>query len=81
MTYWNGQYGSGDYGIQFHTDNRDYYKIVERACQIVIDLARLTKENERLKEGKPQSEYGASVDSDSENAELPKYSGYEKSGK
>ena len=45
-TEWKSQVGGGKYAIQFETDNRDLYKLVERACQIAMDeveLARLRK--------------------------------------
>ena len=48
-TEWKSQVGGGTYAIQFETDNRDLYKLVEKACQIAMDeaeLARLRKERE-----------------------------------
>ena len=32
----------GTYSIQFETDNRDYYKLVEKACQKAIDKRNKT---------------------------------------
>lgn len=47
MVSWNAQIGGGKYAIQFETDNRDLFRLVEQACQIAIDrneLARLREE-------------------------------------
>lgn len=46
-TEWKSQVGGGKFAIQFETDNRELYKLVEKACQIAMDeaeLARLRKE-------------------------------------
>lgn len=36
-TSWKSQVAKGDYGIQFHTDDYEKFKIVERACCAAID--------------------------------------------
>lgn len=38
-TSWNGQLSKDDYSIQFSTDDKELYKIVEKACQKAINLA------------------------------------------
>ena len=43
MTGWNSQQGGGKYAIQFETDDRDLYKLVEKACQIAMDQEELSK--------------------------------------
>lgn len=47
-TEWKSQIGDGKYFIQFETNNYDYYKMVEKACQKAVDL----KEKEVLKDRK-----------------------------
>ena len=44
MTSWNSQSGDGMYSIQFETDDRELYKIVEKACQEAIDRSRAKRE-------------------------------------
>lgn len=47
-TGWNSQQGGGKYAIQFETDDRDLYKLVEKACQLAMDqeeLSELRKQN------------------------------------
>ena len=44
MTSWNSQSGEGMYSIQFETDDRELYKIVEKACQEAIDRSRAKRE-------------------------------------
>lgn len=45
-TFWNGQIcnNEGKYYIQFETDNKELYKLVESTCQVAIDIA-YPKEN------------------------------------
>ena len=53
MTGWNSQQGGGKYALQFETDDRDLYKLVEKACQLAMDqaeLAKLRKQNRELME-------------------------------
>lgn len=40
-TSWNGQIcnGEGKYYIQFETDNKELYRLVEKACQNAMDIA------------------------------------------
>lgn len=38
-TSWNGQLSKDDYAIQFSTDDKELYKMVEKACQKAINLA------------------------------------------
>lgn len=40
-TSWNGQIcnGEGKYYIQFETDNKELYRLVEKACQNTMDIA------------------------------------------
>ena len=40
MTSWNSQSGEGMYSVQFETDDRELYKIVETACKEAIDRSR-----------------------------------------
>lgn len=47
-TEWKSQIGDGEYFIQFETNNYDYYKMVEKACQKAVDL----KEKAVLKDRK-----------------------------
>ena len=37
MTAWEATQGGGRYQIQFETDCRELYKLVERVCQLAID--------------------------------------------
>ena len=37
MTGWNGQMMNGEYRIQFETNHKDLYKMVEKACQMAMD--------------------------------------------
>ena len=37
-TEWNAQIGGGKYNLQFETNRRDLYKIVEKACESVMDI-------------------------------------------
>ena len=39
MTGWNAQVGGGKYSIQFETNRKDLYKVVEKACQTAMDNA------------------------------------------
>lgn len=51
-TEWKSQQGGGKYALQFETDDRDLYKLVEKACQIAMDeaeLAKLRKQNHFLR--------------------------------
>ena len=43
MTGWNSQQGGRKYAIQFETDDRDLYKLVEKACQLAMDQVELRK--------------------------------------
>ena len=36
-TYWQSQQGSGKYGLQFTTDDKEKYKFVEKAAQMAVD--------------------------------------------
>lgn len=40
-TSWNGQIcnGEGKYYIQFETDNKELYRLVEKTCQNAMDIA------------------------------------------
>lgn len=44
-THFNAQINSkdGKYSIQFETDQRDLYKLVEKTCQFAIDTAAVRK--------------------------------------
>lgn len=46
-TSWKSQIGGGLFSIQFETNNFDYYKMVEKACQKAIDEADKAKEKAR----------------------------------
>ena len=46
-TSYKAQITEGDYRIQFETDNREYYEIVEKACQKAIDKNDKAKHKER----------------------------------
>lgn len=37
VTSWKAQITEGDYSIQFHTDQKDLYKMIEKACQKAKD--------------------------------------------
>lgn len=37
-TSWNSQQGDGKYAIQFETNNRALYKMVEAVCKRAIDI-------------------------------------------
>ena len=52
MTSWNAQicHGEKSYSIQFETDNYDYYKIVEKACQDAIDKSNKARDKARAQE-------------------------------
>lgn len=36
-TWWNSQQGEGEYSLQFETDNREKFRLVEKAAQMAID--------------------------------------------
>ena len=36
-TWWNSQQGEGEYSLQFGTDDKEKYKLVEKAAQMAID--------------------------------------------
>lgn len=36
-TSWKSQQGNGEYSLQFETDNKEKYKLVERAAQMAVD--------------------------------------------
>lgn len=42
-TAWRAQIAKNDYSIQFDTDNKDLYKLVEKACQKAVDKADKNK--------------------------------------
>lgn len=44
---WKARIGGGKYAIQFETDNREYYKLVEKACQKAIDMNDKADQKER----------------------------------
>lgn len=46
-TSWKAQIAKDDYSIQFDTDNKDLYKLVEKACQKAVDKAGENKKKER----------------------------------
>lgn len=46
-TSWKSQIGGGVFRIQFETNNFNYYKMVEKACQKAIDEADKAKEKAR----------------------------------
>ena len=49
MTSYNAQINckKGEYHIQFETDNIDYFKLVEKACQKAIDKRNKTVNKNR----------------------------------
>ena len=48
-TSWNAQIQPGcNYSIQFETDDRKLYKLVENACQRAIDISMMNEEYHRL---------------------------------
>lgn len=36
-TSWKSQQGNGEYSLQFETDNKEKYKLVEKAAQMAMD--------------------------------------------
>lgn len=47
ITGWNSQQGEGKYSIQFETNNKTIFKMVESICQRAIDITeRENKLNE-----------------------------------
>lgn len=36
-TWWNSQQGEGEYSLQFGTDDKAKYKLVEKAAQMAVD--------------------------------------------
>ena len=38
-TEWKARIAKDDYSIQFDTDNKDLYLLVEKACQKAVDKA------------------------------------------
>ncbi len=36
-TSWKSQQGDGEYALQFETDNKEKYKLVEKAAQMAVD--------------------------------------------
>lgn len=49
-TSWNSQQGDGKYSIQFETNNRALYKMVEAICKRAIDVTGVLNEENRLYE-------------------------------
>lgn len=47
MVSWNAQIGEGKYTLQFETDNRDLFRLVEQACQIAVDRNELARLREK----------------------------------
>lgn len=47
-TSWNSQQGDGKYAIQFETNNRALYKIVEAICQRAIDITGVMNDENLL---------------------------------
>ena len=36
-TWWNSQQGEGQFSLQFETDDKEKYKLVEKAAQMAVD--------------------------------------------
>ena len=36
-TFWKSQQGNGEFALQFETDDREKYKLVEKAAQMAVD--------------------------------------------
>lgn len=49
-TEWKAQIGGGKYAIQFETNNREYYKLVEKACQKAVDMNDEAVQKDRVTE-------------------------------
>lgn len=47
-TSWNSQQGDGKYSIQFETNNRALYKMVEAICQRAIDITGVMNDENLL---------------------------------
>lgn len=47
-TAWKAQIAKNDYSIQFDTDNKDLYKLVEKACQKAVDKADKNKTEKKI---------------------------------
>lgn len=47
-TVWKAQIAKNDYSIQFDTDNKDLYKLVEKACQKAVDKADKNKTEKKI---------------------------------
>lgn len=60
MTSWNGKIDNenGEYTISFTTGNYEYYKIVEKACQRVIDKKDKAVLKERAAQAKTMGYVG-----------------------
>ncbi|MGM9551948.1 MAG: hypothetical protein ACI3XA_06785 [Clostridia bacterium] len=49
-TSWKSQQGNGEYSLQFETDNKDKYKLVEKAAQMAVD-GKTAADVEKVKHG------------------------------
>lgn len=47
-TTWKAQIAKDDYSIQFDTDNKELYQIVEKACQKATDKADKYKKERKI---------------------------------
>lgn len=49
-TSWKAQIGGGEYCLQFETDDKELYRIVEKAAQKAMDLhCKKNKKNKKKK--------------------------------
>lgn len=47
-TTWKAQIAKDDYSIQFNTNEKDLYLLVEKACQKAVDKADKNKTERRI---------------------------------
>ena len=47
-TYWKARIAKDDYSIQFDTDKKDLYKLVEKACQKAQDKADKDRKERKI---------------------------------
>ena len=47
-TEWRARIAKDDYSIQFDTDNKDLYLLVEKACQKAVDKADKDKKERKI---------------------------------
>ena len=50
-TFWKSQQSEGEYSLQFETDDKEKYKLVEKAAQMAID-GKTVADIEEVKYGK-----------------------------